>query len=615
MSVEDIGLKLKNKLYILQFCTIFVSVLVFAVLHLTYVKKYEDDLANYSHTISKVHKSNIEISLKNIYTQYHENKQKYYEIHHFTQEKYTQNPNITLDALKQLVVNQFNLRHLNIDIFLIDKDYVITDATFEKDIGFDLSVIEDAKMYLDKSKNDGKIHVASNVSLDMLDSGLNVYSYSKINDTLFFEMGFKSKVSIYRELKEKLSHLYEETDTKIMLYRIISDADGKEFYNSILRDESSINVSKKEYEDSLQKFDKDLPTDDKIINAIRTNSTLQELNGNILTLYIPLLTKKEQSLLFYNDILMKIELNVASHIQTLSQTKKIFYIFLASWIVFFTVLYLIVKYHFYNPIQKLSSSFEHETKITDASLLKSEGELGILAQQYNKLYDSLYREIGLNKKLLNENKNFIADTVHQIRTPLTNILINTQMIQRIYNNESIAKFIDQINASINMLTNSYEDLAYITSYNTLDYKPSTICISSLLKERIDFFKTISKVNFKQIDAVIEPNLNVYINDIECERIIDNNISNAIKYGTLYKNITIRLYKEKGVVVLEFQSYGEPIKNPQKVFEKSYRENEAKRGLGLGLNIVKKICKKYGILYSLHIKEEKNTFVYRFKAKT
>ena len=34
------------------------------------------------------------------------------------------------------------------------------------------------------------------------------------------------------------------------------------------------------------------------------------------------------------------------------------------------------------------------------------------------------------------------------------------------------------------------------------------------------------------------------------------------------------------------------------FEKNYRENEAKRGLGLGLNMVKNICDKYKITYDV-----------------
>ena len=100
----------------------------------------------------------------------------------------------------------------------------------------------------------------------------------------------------------------------------------------------------------------------------------------------------------------------------------------------------------------------------------------------------------------------------------------------------------------------------------------------------------------------------YINGIELERIIDNNISNAIKYGTINKPIFINLYlKEKNKIVLEFYSFGKAIEHPSKVFDKNYREDEGKRGLGLGLNMVKNICDKYNIYYSLRYENDKNIF--------
>ena len=64
--------------------------------------------------------------------------------------------------------------------------------------------------------------------------------------------------------------------------------------------------------------------------------------------------------------------------------------------------------------------------------------------------------------------------------------------------------------------------------------------------------------------------------------------------------------------IEFKTYGAPIKNKEMVFEKNYRENEAKRGLGLGLNMVKGICEKYNISYSVSYEEGQNIFLYTLK---
>lgn len=217
-----------------------------------------------------------------------------------------------------------------------------------------------------------------------------------------------------------------------------------------------------------------------------------------------------------------------------------------------------------------------------------------------------------NKDLLLQNKKFIAETVHQVGTPLTNIMINSEMIKISVEDEDVIENIDQINASINMITNSYEDLSYITSYNNIEYKPSLISISEILQKRIDFFETISKVNNKQITSNIQKNIYFNINQIECERIIDNNISNAVKYGDNDKLVSIDLKEESGLITLEFKTYGKPVRDASKIFEKNYREDDSKRGLGLGLNMVKNICKKYDIFYILAYEKEKNIFRYIFK---
>ncbi|MEA3498818.1 MAG: hypothetical protein U9R16_07160, partial [Campylobacterota bacterium] len=65
------------------------------------------------------------------------------------------------------------------------------------------------------------------------------------------------------------------------------------------------------------------------------------------------------------------------------------------------------------------------------------------------------------------------------------------------------------------------------------------------------------------------------------------------------------------VTLEFKTFGKPIVDTDKIFDKNYREDESKRGLGLGLNMVKGICEKYDINYEVSYEDGQNIFRYRF----
>lgn len=257
-------------------------------------------------------------------------------------------------------------------------------------------------------------------------------------------------------------------------------------------------------------------------------------------------------------------------------------------------------------------------KNTDGHLV---GGLGIIEDKTKEyedqkdlefLYHQLQDEIKHNERLLDQNKQFIADMVHQIRTPLSVIMSNTSLIE-MKNKSQGSPYITQINSAINMLTNSYEDLSYIISYDTIEYKPINIDFTTFLYDRIHFFEVIANANHKLISTDIANDISVNMNDIELERLIDNNLSNAIKHSFDKSEIEIILKKIDSEIILQFISMGKKIQNPSKLFHKNYTENHgAKRSLGLGLHMVKSICEKNHITYNVLSENDKNTFTYIFK---
>ena len=66
------------------------------------------------------------------------------------------------------------------------------------------------------------------------------------------------------------------------------------------------------------------------------------------------------------------------------------------------------------------------------------------------------------------------------------------------------------------------------------------------------------------------------------------------------------------IILKFISKGQGIRDIAKIFNKNYTESyRAKRSLGLGLHMVKSICEKSHINYSVHSEDETNIFTYVF----
>jgi len=130
---------------------------------------------------------------------------------------------------------------------------------------------------------------------------------------------------------------------------------------------------------------------------------------------------------------------------------------------------------------------------------------------------------------------------------------------------------------------------------------------------VQYFKTIATSNSKKIELKnITQDCIVNMSSVELTRVIDNNISNAIKYADLNSTISIAFENNK----LSFHNYGNPIKDTKKIFTKYFRENKVIGGHGLGLNIVDDIAKKYAIKIEVTSDAESGTsFKYMFKCHT
>lgn len=237
----------------------------------------------------------------------------------------------------------------------------------------------------------------------------------------------------------------------------------------------------------------------------------------------------------------------------------------------------------------------------------------IQRKENKDLYEELKLREEENKLLLDENRLFIADMVHQIKTPLTVIMTNAEIVEMESGLEDSPN-IRRINSAINTLSNSFEDLSYVIANEAIEYKPVSLDFREFLNDRIDFFKVIAEAREQNITTEMTHHYAwVDINDIELERLIDNNLSNAIKHSFAKTEIRVVLEKRHTTIILKFISKGNAIKDASKIFEKNYTESHrAKRSLGLGLNMVKHICQKNNIAYSAYSAGNINTFTYIFK---
>ncbi len=227
----------------------------------------------------------------------------------------------------------------------------------------------------------------------------------------------------------------------------------------------------------------------------------------------------------------------------------------------------------------------------------------ILSIYFLKSFAKPYKK--LNKTL----DNFIKDSMHEINTPLSIISVNIDL----YNRKNPAnKYMNRMKAATKVLSNIYNDMDYLIKHDRLKYEKEEIDITEFLKDRIDYFSEVGKMKELKINSEIAKCLKIEMNPKQLQRVIDNTISNAIKYSYENSRIDIKLYMKEGKCHLSFRDYGVGIENVKKIFSRYYREDTGKGGFGIGLNIVKSIINELGIELKINSTLKKgSTFLYIF----
>jgi len=186
------------------------------------------------------------------------------------------------------------------------------------------------------------------------------------------------------------------------------------------------------------------------------------------------------------------------------------------------------------------------------------------------------------KETILDLENFIRDATHEMNTPISIILANIELL------DEENKYLKRIKTASIRLSKMFEDLKYIKFHHTKKKNLKKINLDEFIEKRLLFFETqIENKNLKVIKHIEK--YEIVFDEEDLNRVIDNLVSNAVKYAPVNSTIEIML-KNKEFCIL---NDGE-IKNIENITNKFVRENKNEGGFGLGLYIVKELTKEYNI---------------------
>jgi len=202
--------------------------------------------------------------------------------------------------------------------------------------------------------------------------------------------------------------------------------------------------------------------------------------------------------------------------------------------------------------------------------------------------------------------NFIKDTTHEINTPISIINTNIELVNESALNRREIKILNRVKIASRTLESIYKDLKFLTLENGKELESVEFNLKELIQERVEYFALA--IDSKKIDIkLLLKDSYIVANPQLIARVVDNLISNAIKYNKVKGKIIITL--TQGELIVQDSGIGIKKEYIKRLFERYSRFNTAEGGFGIGLNIVQHIANRYNLDIKIESEENIGTKVF------
>ncbi|RWY53864.1 sensor histidine kinase [Mucilaginibacter gilvus] len=205
------------------------------------------------------------------------------------------------------------------------------------------------------------------------------------------------------------------------------------------------------------------------------------------------------------------------------------------------------------------------------------------------------------EELMQKKDEFMNVASHELKTPITTTKAYLQILQKLIppqENSTAGDFILKANKQLGKLTSLINDLLDVSKIHAgqMVYHYAEIDLKNLIEEVVAQVQVTTQTH----QVIIAHHVSAKLNGEQhrLEQVINNFLSNAIKYSPGGEKVIIRSDITDHTVKLSVRDFGIgiPFEKQQYVFDRFYRVQESSKkfsGLGLGLYISAEIIKRHG----------------------
>ena len=302
-----------------------------------------------------------------------------------------------------------------------------------------------------------------------------------------------------------------------------------------------------------------------------------------------------------------------------ASSKKLLYNIVIINITFFTIMFFIIIFDYKKILSKINIISNGVEKVLEGEydmMLEGgdEGEFSILYNQLNLLVNRLIENMEKLKKEKEFLKNIVSDISHQLKTPLSSIImLNELMISKEdMDEETKVKFLNKTSEQLTRMEWLIVNLLKIARIEAgaINYKIKNQPVIITINKAISPLK--ESANKKNQNIIIEEEGKVYLNHDSdwMTEAIGNIIKNAIEHTKDYGTISIEIKESPLLVNIVIRDNGAGIKKEELpyIFERFYKgKNEVKPiSIGIGLTLSKSIIESNGGSISVKSTEGEGT---------
>lgn len=288
-----------------------------------------------------------------------------------------------------------------------------------------------------------------------------------------------------------------------------------------------------------------------------------------------------------------------------SEALSLLYFGVVSLAITLTLTFLLINRIIIAPIKTVSSQAEliSSGNLEQQISVRGRDEIASLGDSVNRMAGTLKADITKLRDADKLKSEFLIIASHNLRTPLTVITGNTELLESTNLPPEAKKLLASLKARGQELRSLAEDMltiAQIEGGEDIDKDAPVINLVDFINKKQPAFNTEAMSKSVKLSVVV-PQLNIplRINERYLEQIIGNVVDNAIKFTPSNGKVSLRILPENNRVTIKVQDSGIGIaKNElEKLFTKFHRGTSVMEynyeGTGLGLYLTKLLLERHG----------------------